>query len=69
MAYDEKFQMLIIHLQEVSQALHKGDKAIVSVPQLTIKQDLQLLHRITWMKLKIAQAYKLSDPFRMFERF
>jgi hypothetical protein len=68
MAYNEQFQFLLVHLYEVSQALNKGDRAIISVPVLTNAENESLTARIIWMRLRISQAYKLSDPFRVFEK-
>jgi hypothetical protein len=68
MAYNEQFQFLLVHLFEVAQALNKGDRAIISVPSLSERENDQLTSRIIWLKLRICQAYKLTDTFRVFEK-
>jgi hypothetical protein len=68
--FNEELQFLRVHLCEVAQALHKGDRALIAMPAtpLTVEEDADLLSRLVWIRLRICQPYKLTDQFRMFEK-
>jgi hypothetical protein len=68
MSFSADFQFLMIACVELSETMQAGDVAIIEVPFMSDDRDNEFLNRLSWLRLTVRSAYRLSDSVRLIEK-